>query len=68
MLVANARYFSDLIEGDVPILAPREVVDASVGINRATVEGKFRSGDLYGDKTAGNQWRIEASRGSCAAF
>lgn len=130
LLVATARYFSDLIGGDVPILAPREVVDASVGIdrradedalligksirrairsqirdatdmsngallaefekllkgvvtnavpasskwlnteqvaarlglNRATVERKFRSGDLHGDKTAGNQWRTTEER------
>ena len=130
LLVATARYLSDLIGGDVPILAPREVVDASVGIdragdkdalligrsisrairsqvreaadsntelllaeferllvgvvnnsapahskwlttehvaarlglNRATVERKFRSGEIDGDKTAGNQWRTTEQR------
>jgi len=34
-----------------------EQVAARLGLNRATVERKFRSGELYGDKTAGNQWR-----------
>ncbi len=130
LLVAAARYLSDLIGGDVPILAPREVVNASVRIdrtgdngalligrsisrairsqvreavdinaqsllaeferllegvvnntapthskwlttehvaarldlNRATVERKFRSGEIDGDKTAGNQWRTTEQR------
>jgi len=38
LLVATARYLSNLIAGDVPILAPREVVDASVGIDRRADE------------------------------
>lgn len=130
LLVAAARYLSDLIAGDVPILTPREVVDASVGLgrvddkdalligksisraiglqireradsgnkallaeferlleraatystpahskwlttehvaarlglNRATIERKFRSGEIDGDKTAGNQWRTTEQR------
>ena len=35
VLVQAARYQSDLIGGDVPILVPRDVVEASVGICRA---------------------------------
>ena len=125
LLVGGARYLSDLTGGDVPVLAPRDVIDASLGINgkndahalligkavnraiqnqvhdglatmsesqmaeferiiygvmnnsapihskwmttdqvavrlklnRATVERKFRSGEILGDKTSGNQWR-----------
>lgn len=124
VLVGLARYLSDLIGGDVPLFAPRDVIDASLGINgknngealigkalfravqnsvqeqaaamseaqfaefermlqgvmnntapshskyltteqvatrlslsRATVERKFRKGEILGDKTAGNQWR-----------
>jgi len=34
LLVAAARYLSDLIGGDVPLLAPRDAVEASVGICR----------------------------------
>lgn len=35
-LVDCARYLSDLIGGDVPILASREVVESSLGISRPT--------------------------------
>lgn len=125
LLVGGARYLSDLIGGDVPVLAQRDVIDASLGVNgkndaqalvigkaisravqngvreqtaalseshlaefermlqgvmnnmapshskyltteqvavrltlsRATVERKFRNGEILGEKTAGNQWR-----------
>ncbi len=128
--VGIARYLSDVIEGDVPILAPRDVINSSIGIHggdsrgelligksiirairsqtesaarlenqallegigrllrenssfgtppaskllktkqvaellelgTATVERKFRSGDLDGDKTGGNEWRTTAER------
>jgi excisionase family DNA binding protein len=125
ILIGTARYMSDLIGWDVPVLAPRDVINASLGINgkndaqallmgkamnraiqkevrdgmagisdshlaeiermlqgvmnntapihskwmttdqvavrlqlnRATVERKFRRGEILGDKTSGNQWR-----------
>jgi hypothetical protein len=128
--VGIARYLSDVIGGDVPILAPRDVIDSSIGIrggdsrgelligksiirairsqtqataqlgnqalleeigrllrenaaygtppaskylttkqvaehlelNTATVERKFRVGELDGDKTGGKQWRTTADR------
>lgn len=129
LLVGTARYLSDLIGGDLPVMAPRDVVEASTGVgrkqdgdailigksitraiqkqidgnsaaqtqahlaeiermiagivnaapahskwlttdqvaarlhlSRATVERKFRSGELEGDKTAGNQWRTTEER------
>lgn len=130
LLLNTARYLSDLVGGDVPVLAPREVIDASIGVpgpgdkealligksigrairsqvreaadsntesllaeferlldgvvnnaapahskwltteqvaarlglNRATIERKFRSGEIDGDKTAGNQWRTTEQR------
>jgi hypothetical protein len=38
LFTAGARYLSDLIGGDVPVLAPRDVVEASVGINRQSAD------------------------------
>lgn len=34
MFMTSARYLSDLIGGDVPILAPRDIVEAGVGVHR----------------------------------
>lgn len=34
LLVSTARYLSDVIGGDVPVLASREVIDASLGFAR----------------------------------
>ena len=34
LLISSARYLSDVIGGDVPVLASREVINASIGIAR----------------------------------
>lgn len=58
-----------LLEGVINNAAPAhskwlttEQVAARLGLNRATIERKFRSGEIDGDKTAGNQWRTTEQR------
>ncbi len=43
---AGARYLSDLIGADVPVLAPREVVEASVGIHRGSADDTLLIGKV----------------------
>jgi excisionase family DNA binding protein len=46
LLVDCARYLSDVIGGDVPVLAPRDVVEASVGVRRSGDDGALLIGNV----------------------